>query len=134
MVAEAGRAKLGNRNYIGEDGFIHSIWVGDLNASVVERMGKELAGLVEEVRKKGKPVLILDDISKIGKVPLSARQAGFKVIKELDYDKCAIFGNYPLLAGLVKAVVLATGCSFKIKFVGNKQEAEAWLKNKHAGY
>lgn len=116
-----------NRNFLAEDGVIHNVFIGDQNAETVKKTGSELEKLGNKVRGSGGRVLILTDLSKIGKVSLSARVAGLELMKNLDFHKAAIFGNYNQFIGIVSAISQAAGRSFKVKIFNTEKEAREWL-------
>lgn len=113
---------------MGRDNHLHEDWIGDQNTKTVEHTRAEVTKLVAAIRKKGKRVLILADITRLGKASLSSRIAGYKLMYDLDYDKAAIFGSYRL-KGLIDAVVQASGCGFKVRFFNNREQALEWLKS-----
>jgi hypothetical protein len=118
-----------NENYLGQDGLIHNIYYGDQSVASVKQVDKELHKLVKTQRQNGVPVLIFSDISKLGKVSLKVRLLGADIVKNLDFDKAAIYGPSKVLEELVNFVILASGKAFQIKFFVDKSEAKSWLKS-----
>lgn len=116
------------KNYLGKDGFIHNIYQGDQNASTVKKVWGQLDQLTKKVRAKGKRVLILTDLTKLGKTPLSARTAGLDLMRKLDFDKAAVFGGSTFNQLLVNTIVIASGRGFQIKYFSTEKEARDWLK------
>jgi len=128
MVSANSQPKIyQNRNFIGKDGLVHSLFIGDQNATTVKKTQNDLDTLVNKLNNLKKPILILADITKIGKVPLSARASGLVLMRDLSFDRCAIFGNYYLFKAIVDTIVLATGKSFKVKLFSNEHQAREWL-------
>jgi hypothetical protein len=125
------RAKINyqNKNFI-EGELIHNIYIGNQTGATLMQTHLELDHLTARIRHKGKPVLILVDLSELGKVTLEARKVGLILMRDLDFDKAALFGNYYLLQGLVEAISLAAGRKFKVKLFTTKTEAKAWLLTK----
>lgn len=122
--------KTVNQCYLGTDGIINCIWQGDQSTKSVLKIGKDLQPFIAQIRESGKEVFILCDITRLGKIPLAARITGGNMIRELDFDRCAIYGNYFLLKGLVEAVILASGCKFKTKYFIDEKSARRWLLQK----
>ena len=116
-----------NKSYLSKDGVIHSIYSGDQSASTVGQEGIKISQIINRQQQKGRPILILSDISKIGEINLGARKAGLQLFRELEYEKLAIIGVTFLTQKLVNAVVIASGRGFKIKTFESKNEAKRWL-------
>lgn len=128
MISKSVRSKAYlNENFLGPDGLIHNNYIGDQTGVTVKQTEQELQHLTQKVRAKNKPVLIIVDISKIDKIQLSARHAGHHLIRNLDFDKAAIYGNHVRFKGIVEAVILASGCVFKVKLFESEVQARLWL-------
>lgn len=116
-----------NKNFLGDDGLLNNIWIGDQNGETVRKTHAELNKLIVQLQKSDKKVLILTDTTKIGKITLSARTAGVILMRDLDFHKAAIFGARPILKGIVDAVSFAAGEEFRVKLFGTEEEARKWL-------
>lgn len=120
-------ANLQNRNFLGKEGLVYNIYNGNQTGATVKEVGAQLKVISLNLRKDNKRVLLLTDLRNIGKVNLSARIMGVQVIKDLDFDKAAIFGSDFLNEQFVNHVILASGRGFKIKFFNNEHDAKIWL-------
>jgi len=120
--------KLTYQNYLSQ-GIIYTVYYGDLTTSSINQTGKEILNLIKQIQTAGKPVLILSDITKIGKINLGAKKTGVGLIKNLDYQKLAIVGVNFITEQLVKAVVTAPGVGFKVRLFDNQKDARKWLKS-----
>lgn len=116
------------KNYIGSDGFIHNIYSGHQTLATLKAATRELTDLTAKLRSEGKPVLVLTDITNLTGLNLAARRYAVEMVKQIDFDKVAVFGNDSLLKTLVNFIVLATGRGFKLKYFGSRKEAESRLR------
>ncbi len=103
------------------------LWVGDQNGESVKKSGIETEKLIGKLRKKNKQVFIVGDITQIGRITLSAKKSGLDLIRNLDYDKVAVFGNPFAFQKLVETLALAAGRNFKFRFCVSLEEAMDWL-------
>lgn len=118
---------MANRHFIGEEDLIYLDLIGDQNGNTVKKIGEDIAALAQIQRAKGKQILILTSISKVGKTPLSSRTAGLETIKKMDFDKAAIWGSSIVAQEVANFVITASGRGFKIKLCSSEQEAKDWL-------
>lgn len=118
-------------NYIGKDGLIHNIYYGDQNSQSLKKSSTELRKLAGILRKKKIKVLILADVSRIKKVNLGAKKTGLELMRSLDFDKAAIFGDYIKFKSLVNIITIAAGKSDRVKFFSNEEDATNWLLSKN---
>lgn len=119
-----------NSNFIGEDGLVHNIYFGDQTVSTLKKGYDELTIITNKLKAEGKPILVLTDITKLGSINLQARTFAVKFIKEVDFDKVAIFGNIRVAEHVVNFIILASGRGFKIKYFSKEDEAKDWLISK----
>lgn len=116
-----------NIAYVMDNGLIYKAYIGDQNGDTIRKLWKTMDKLVKELREKKKPVLILVDLSKLGKTHLSARKIEVEFIRSLDFDKAAIFGDTLFTRALAKVILAASGMSFKIGFFNTQAEGQRWL-------
>lgn len=117
----------GNQNFLGEDGLIHNVYVGDQTLAKFEKTIKELQQLGDKLRTEDKRVLVLTDITKLGRVPTNVRQRGLELIRNMRYDKVAIFGGEGVSMQIAKLLVKVSMMDYKIKIFENKKDALDWL-------
>ena len=120
----------GCKNFIDKSGLINNVYSGDLTLSVLKKTEEELAGLAEKLRNAGERVLVLTDISKIGKVPTKVRQKGVEIIRSLDYDKAALFGDEGFGMQIAKLIIKVSMMDYKIKIFNNEKDAKDWLQRR----
>jgi len=116
-----------NKNFVSSDGFLHNIYVGNQTVIVLKKVLQDLMVLTEQMRNEGKSVLILTDIRKLGTVNVHARIFAVDFIKQIDFDKVAIFGNRLILEQMVNFIILASGRGFKMRYFTNITDAKNWL-------
>lgn len=112
---------------LNDDGIIEIKVVGDQTAATVGMMGVQAAGLAAERRDAGKPVLILDDLRRMGNVPAEGRQVVVELGRTLDYDRLVMLGDNPLLRIGANLLMRATGQAGKLRYADSFQTATAWL-------
>lgn len=127
MLPTASHLSHGNIAFIRPDDIIYKAYIGDQNADSIRKLWKKTEQLVGQLRAQKKPVLILVDLSKLGKVSLSARQTEIAFIQSLDFDKAAVFGDGFLNRNVAKIIVTVSGRGFKINFFSTETEAHNWL-------
>jgi hypothetical protein len=123
----SGSAK--NHNFIGQDGLIHNIYIGDQTGSAVAQVKEELTDLSARLRAKGSRVKILADITRLGHVPLKARTAGLELMRTLDFDRVAIIGSTWVAGGFVNLIITASGRGFQVRCFTDEEDAKIWLQS-----
>ena len=116
-----------NCNFLGKDGLIRNIYVGDQTVASLETAECELRAIISKLRSKGMKVLVLTDITKIGSMPTKVRQKGLEIVRNLDYDKVALFGNNNASTQVAKIVIKVSMMDYKIKIFSNEGDAKKWL-------
>lgn len=112
-----------------EDGIICKAYQGNQGADSIRELRKQTEDLVHLLRSGNKNVLILVDLSGLGKTTLPARKEEIAFIRSLDFDKAAVFGGNFLNTSLAKLIVNLSGMGYKIKFFNSEAEADRWLRN-----
>lgn len=102
--------------------------IGDQNAASVELMGRELNVLITELKAKGKPALVLDDLLAMGQVDAKGRNLVVDLGKHLAYDKLAMVGKGGLLRLGANLMLSAIGRG-KIRYFNDREEAIRWLQS-----
>ena len=116
-----------NSNYLGRDGIIYNVYVGDQTLSSFEKTAKELGVLSKQQREKGKPILVLTDLNKLGKVPTKVRQEGVELVRSMNYHKAAIYGDDGIGMQIAKLIIKVSMMDYKIKIFKEKKDALNWL-------
>ena len=69
----------------------------------------------------------MTDLRRLGKTSLQTRKIGINIMRDLDCDKVAMFGESPLIRSLVNLMLLSSGMGYKMKFFDNEKDARNWL-------
>ncbi len=116
-----------NYNFIGDDSLLNNIYVGVQTVATLNNAHEDLIDLTTMLRKDGKRVLVLTNITKLGKLSLEARLYAVDIIKDIDFDKVAIFGNHTLAEKMVNFIIMASGRGYKMQYFSSKEDAKFWL-------
>lgn len=116
-----------NRVFINDQGIIEIQVRGDQTVASVQAMGDQTMQLAGEQQAAGKPVLILDNLLEMGKVPAEARRRVVDLIKSNNYHKLAMLGSDPLLKFGANLLIQATGKSATVRYFDDRKTCDAWL-------
>lgn len=114
---------------IGEDDIIYAEYVGDQTFETVKEAQRQTEILIKNLRAQNKRVLLLGDVSKMGKQDMAVRKATYEVFTQMDYDKIAFWGPNYFISGLVNLIIKGTGKTSKIRVFRGQEEAVGWLKS-----
>lgn len=117
-----------NTVFINKDYLIETVYRGDQTYDTLIEMGNRSAPLLEELRKKNKPLHILIDLSRIGKSNYGSRKGALEVVKKLPFHKMAIYGSNLYIKTLATYMAIATGKKSTMKYFDTKEAAVEWLK------
>lgn len=116
--------------YNKERHIIEQTYEGDQTKETVTDGAARLQRIIDQFYKDNEPVNVILNITNVGQVPKEAQEATIKVLKELTFDKMAVYGANIYLNGLARIIIAATGRSNQIKVFDSKSEAEHWLSAK----
>lgn len=122
---------VGNKIFIGKEGFIHVIYEGDQNYDSIKEISEKVIQMCLALRGQAKPVRVLSDYSKIGHSDSGSRKAAFEELTKntgREYDKVALFGKSIYYTVAANLIIKASGKGIKVKVFTNKKNAEKWLK------
>lgn len=117
-------------SFVDKLGVINHHFIGNYSGPEVKRDWLTLETLVKKLRNKGKLVLILASLKELGRATLSGRIMGLELIKNLDFDKAAIFGGTAAQNAMANLIIRASCKSDLIGFFDDEEKARAWLKSK----
>lgn len=115
--------------FLNEDGFLEQVYIGDQTGEGVDRAIAIATNIIEQLQKDGKPVLIIVDSSKLGKLSTPTRKSSVEALRSIYYDKVAIFGANAFSKAMVNLIIHASGKRRKVRIFDNRSAAEKWLKN-----
>jgi hypothetical protein len=110
-----------------ENGIIEILVIGDQTVESVQLLGHEAFKLGQQRLKAKKPVLLLDNVSRIGQVPPEARKVVVDLIKANDYDRLAMYGQGPVIKLGANLLLQATGRGKRVRYFDDYDAATAWL-------
>jgi len=116
-----------NKVYLTPEGLIE-IWViGDQTAESVREMGEKLSFYTSDRRRQHLPVLVLDNLIKMGHTTSEARREVGRIAKALDCDRAAMVGDgsRPMRYG-TNLMLKAIGRG-NIRYFGGMESARKWL-------
>lgn len=121
---------LRNEVSLTKAGIILKVFRGDQTVQSIKEFREETEKLIEGLRAKEQKVLVLVDLSHLGKTTVFARSEEIESIRSLDFDKAAVFGSSFINRKMAEIIVHFSGMEYKIKFFNSEKEAESWLINR----
>lgn len=100
---------------------------GNQTKDSVKHIEETCREFIKKLRGEKKRVLILVDLMSLGKTHSDARKVGVELVKKLDFDKLAVYGQDLYTKHLVNFVVAAAGKGIKVRYFFSDKEARAWL-------
>lgn len=118
-----------NHVLINDQNIIEIHVVDDQTPDTVQATVEQARELASEQRKTGKPVLVIDNLLKMGTIPTDARKLTVELIKHSDFDKFAVLGSGTLLRFGSNLMLQATGKGNHVKYfdVADTEECTTWL-------
>ena len=116
-----------NKVFIDGDGLIQIWVVGDQTAADTREMGDKLGFCTRKLRSEGHPVLILDNLVRMGRTDAEVRKEVARIAGELDYDRGAMVGDgsWPMRFG-TNLMLHAIG-RHNLRYFGHEESARKWL-------
>lgn len=117
-----------NSVILNKDGIVEITVVGDQSARTVATMVDQCRNLLEEIGKKGKKQLILDDIVGLGVTDIEARRAVAKAAHDLPYARCVLLGDGSTWMRVATNLLLhGVGMGGKVRYFEDREKATKWL-------
>ena len=120
-----------NRVFINEYDVVEIIVNGDQTVESVHAMGDDTVRLAHAQLRAGKPVLILDNLLKMGTVPPEARRSVAELVRSNEYDKLAMLGKGTTLRLGANLLLRATGRGEQVRYFEDYTAAIYWLTQDH---
>jgi hypothetical protein len=120
-----------NQVFINDHDIIEIIVDGDQTIKSVQAMGDDANKLIAQYRKQGKRPVVIDNLSKIGKVPSDARKRVVEIAKAMKCDKLAMYGNNVVLKFGANLLLNAIGRAGQVKYFDDYDKAIDWLKSEN---
>lgn len=115
--------------FLDKAGIVNVLLEGKQTYQAIRHASDEMDALSSKLRREGKPVYVLVDISKMGGHDSGARREGYERLFTIYYDKFAMFGGGLFLKSVANLVVKATKLGNKVKVFNTREEAIRWLKS-----
>jgi hypothetical protein len=116
-----------NKVYVDEEGLLQ-IWViGDQTADSVREMGEKLAFYTAELRSEGQPVLLLDNLLRMGNTTSEARREVARIAGRLDMDRGAMVGGANRTMRLGTNLMLRAIGRRNLRYFASLESAHKWL-------
>lgn len=116
-----------NKVFINDKQIVECHVMGDQSLESITMMGEEVQFFLKKLKSQHRPLLILDDITKLGDVPPEGRKAVIQQVKTLKYDRLVMLGNNGLIRIGANLILRASGRSGKVRYFTNRAESVAWL-------
>jgi hypothetical protein len=116
-----------NKVFVNSEGFIEIWVVGDQTAADTREMGEKVTYYIEQLRTVGKPVLILDNLIKMGRTDNDVRKEVGRFGKTLDFDRAAMVGDGSLFMRYGTNLMLRAVGRPNARYFGNLESARKWL-------
>jgi len=123
MVSEMSENKV----FKNEFGVVEAVVVGDQTAASIQHMFDQASELCDGMRQADRPVLILDNLTKVGKAPTEGLKVVVGNVKSTDFDKFAFVGSGTLFRLGAVLVLQAIGKGDSVKYFDDYDAAISWL-------
>jgi UDP-N-acetylmuramyl pentapeptide synthase len=116
-----------NKVQLNPDGVIEIWVVGDQTAASVREMGEKVAFYITELRAAGRPVLVLDNLLRLGHTSSDARREVARLARALAFDRLAMAGGAsPAMRYGTNLMLRAIGRT-SIRYFASPDSAREWL-------
>jgi hypothetical protein len=121
--------KFGENEFCLEEGtqIVVSRFRGKQSVKGVEDIAAAMREKISYLRKANSECLMLIDLTNIEKMNTEMRKVVIRSMKDLGFDKLAIFGGTPLIGGIARFLILVSGKSATIAYFGDEKSAREWL-------
>ncbi len=114
---------------LNSEGIVEAFVIGDQDYESFRKLADSAQPLLADLRKSGKPVLGLVDLTKKGHYTVASNRAAMEMLEKMDYDRVAMFGAEDVLKEVTEMIILAMGKRENTKLFTSRDEAVAWLKS-----
>lgn len=116
-----------NNFFLNDDGIIEITTTGDRTSTSIQESAERVFALAADIRQSGRPVLILNDISRMGKLPPEGHKTFADITRAADYDRFALVGVDNVSRLAANLIAQSIGKTDKLKYFASREEALAWL-------
>lgn len=119
---------LVNKVFMDEAGLVEIYVCGDQTEATVREMGEKVGYYIGQLRQDRQPVLILDNLIRMGETTSEARREVARLARTLDFDRCAMVGNGSAAMRYGTNLMLRAVGKPNVRYFGNLESAVKWLK------
>jgi UDP-N-acetylmuramyl pentapeptide synthase len=116
-----------NKVYLDENGIIEIEVVGDQTAASVHAMGEEIQALILKLEQASKPVLLLDNLKRMGDTTPEARSEVGRLAKTLRFDRGAMVGDGSVMMRSGTNLMLRAIGRSNLRYFASRDAALMWL-------
>jgi UDP-N-acetylmuramyl pentapeptide synthase len=116
-----------NKVYLDTDGLLQIWVVGDQTQDSVREMGEKLEYYSRQLRREGRPVLVLDNLKKMGRTTSEARREVARIAKSLQFDRAAMVGDGSLPMRYGTNLMLRAIGRRHTRYFSSLEAAHLWL-------
>lgn len=120
---------MSHRIFLNSDGFLEQEYKGNLTQEIVDKAIKDTMRTIKVMQKDGKPLLLLVNCTELGRINTPSRKASVEALRDIAYDKLAVYGSSPIAKAMSNLIIHASGKQRKIRLFNTRDAAIAWLKD-----
>jgi UDP-N-acetylmuramyl pentapeptide synthase len=116
-----------NKVFVDSDGLLRIWVVGDQSAASVREMGDKVQLCLADLSRRGLPLLILDDLRRMGHTDSAVRAEVARLVRQLQYDRAAMIGDGSLLMRYGTNLMLKAVGRSNARYFSHEETAVKWL-------
>jgi hypothetical protein len=116
-----------NKVFVDDNGILVIFVIGDQTQESVREMGEKLGYYIRELRRGHHPVLILDNLVRMGVTTSEARSEVASLARTLDYDRAAMVGDGSRLMRYGTNLMLRAIGRSNARYFSHEETALKWL-------
>ncbi|HEX6462474.1 MAG TPA: porin PorA family protein [Candidatus Saccharimonadales bacterium] len=113
---------------VDDSGIIRVTVVGRLDKTSTSELIKEVLRLMRGLRRQGKRIVLLSDLTRAGKIDADARRLSKEFFKTVKYDRIAIFGANKENSQTLRFIVNTIAKVLRVRFFKTESGALRWLR------
>jgi len=116
-----------NKVFLNHQGVIEIEVVGDQTTASVRVMGEAIAALASQLRAQSRPVLLLDNLKRMGETTPEARSEVSRLAKTLEFDRGAMVGDGSMMMRYGTNLMLRAIGRSSLRYFSSRDAALMWL-------
>lgn len=118
---------MANHAFLNQKGIIEVSLEGDQTGESILQSVKDAKIHADTLKSRGRPIILLFDFGKLGKMNVEARRQAVKSLDLIDYHKMAGINANFITAFITNSVARVNGNLYRNRHFKNRQQAEKWL-------